>query len=94
MNPMFTISHQAQASVLRYVLGDAAHRRTYRRGDGKLAFEFYDPEGKASEIAALFFSQEGIATGNARQLLECDREVRATVGVCLNQGEWRNTECQ
>jgi hypothetical protein len=75
---------------LRYVLGDSAHRRTHRRSDGRISFEFDDADGKAAEVAELFFTPEGIATSSARELLACDREVRATVSVCINDGEWRN----
>ena len=82
--------HQGCATVLRYVLGDSAHRRTYQRSDKRISFEFEDIEGKCAETAALFFTPDGIATSNARELLACDREVRATVGICLNSGEWRN----
>jgi hypothetical protein len=86
----FRTSHQGAASTLRFILGDAAHLRTYRRSDGRITFEFENQDGNAAELAELFFSPDGIATGNARQLLECDRAVRATVGVCINSGEWRN----
>jgi hypothetical protein len=89
----YRTTHQGCASVLRYVLGDAAHLRTHRRSNGRISFEFDEADGKAAEVAELFFSPDGIATGNARQLLECDRAVRATVGECFNSGEWRN-ECQ
>ena len=90
----FRITHQGCASLLRYVLGDGAHIRTLRRPDGRIAFEFDDPDDKAAELADLFFSHDGIATGNARQLLDCDRAVRATVGACFNsgEGEWRNPD--
>lgn len=88
----FRTTHQGCASLLRFVLGDGAHIRTHRRPDGRVAFEFDDTDRKAAELSDLFFSPEGIATGNARQLLECDRAVRATVGVCINDGEWRNPE--
>jgi len=88
----FRTTHQGCAAVLRYVLGDSAHRRTYRRSDTRITFEFDDPDGKAAEVAALFFTHEGIATGNARELLACDREVRGTVGECISSGQWRNTE--
>jgi len=84
--------HQGCASVLRFVFGDASHSRTYRRSDGRISFEFIDPEDKAAEIAQMFFEPEGIATSDARALLECDRAVRLTVGECIQHGEWRNTE--
>lgn len=88
----YCTTHQGCASVLRFVLGDNAHRRTFKRRDGRISFEFYDPEGKCVEIATLFFEPDGIATGNARELLASDRAVRETIGVCINSGEWRN-EC-
>lgn len=76
--------------MLRFVLGDENHRRTYRRSDGRLSFDFNDPEDKAAEIAQMFFEPESIAVSNARELLACDRAVRASVGECIEHGEWRN----
>jgi hypothetical protein len=91
---VFHTSHQGCASTLRFILGDAAHLRTYRRDDGKITFEFENSDRKANEIAALFFSEEGIAVGDARQLLESDRAVRKTVSECIRStdlsGEWKN----
>lgn len=80
--------------MLRYVLGDDAHVRTFLRGDRRLCFEFDDQDGKAEEIAAAFFSEEGIIIGNARQLLLVEKAMRATVGECLRKDEWRNPSCQ
>ena len=88
---LYKTCHQGCATVLRFVLGDNAHRRTYRRTDRRISFEFEDSEGKGAEVAATFFAPDGIAISNARQLLACDREVRATVGICMNSGEWRNS---
>lgn len=85
--------HQGCATVLRFVLGDENHRRTYRRSDGRLSFEFNDAGDRAADIALAFFSPEGIVTSNARELLACDRAVRATVGAAIEgDGEWRNSE--
>jgi len=85
-------THQGLATCLRFALGDAAHLRTYRRRDGRINFEFADPEGKTDEIAKLFFSGE-LATGDARALLECDRAVRTTVRAALeSNGQWRNEQ--
>lgn len=83
-------SHQGCATVLRFVLGDANHKRTYRRSDGRLSFEFNDPENKAEEIARMFFEPESVCISNARELLACDRAVRITVGTAIKTGEWRN----
>lgn len=83
--------HQGCATVLRFVLGDENHRRTYRRSDGRLSFEFNDPEHKAAEVAQAFFLPEGVAVSNARELLACDRAIRTTVGAAIEgDGEWRN----
>lgn len=84
--------HQGCAAVLRFVLGDENHLRTYRRSDSRISFEFMDPEDKAAEIARTFFEPEGIAVSNARELLACDRAVRLTVGDAIERGEWRSEE--
>lgn len=88
----YKTSHQGAAALLRYVLGDAAHLRTSRRADGRLSFVFADTEGNAAAIAETFFSPEGTAIANAREFLAVDRAVRATVGECIEHGEWRNEQ--
>lgn len=91
-----TTTHQGFAAILRFVLGDHAHRRTYKRPDNKIAFafafEFGDSENEAKELKKLFFSREGLAVSDARELLECNRAVGKTVGACVKTGEWRNSE--
>lgn len=89
---IYKTTNQGCASVLRFALGDASHRRTYKRRDERIGFVFDDPDGKASEVADAYFSSEGAAVADAKKLLACDREVRETVGICINAGEWRNDE--
>lgn len=84
-------THQGLATCWRFALGDAAHLRTYRRRDGRMNFEFADPEGQTDEIARLFFAGE-LATGDARTLLEIDRAIRSSVGTALKREEWRGEQ--
>lgn len=90
---IFKTCHQGLASFLRYAKGDAAHLRTVRDESGRMAFEFTD-DGTCEELSYLFFSDdcgEGAAVGNARALLECQREIRKTISDAINNsGEWRN----
>lgn len=64
--------------------------RYFRPRVRRIYFEFDDLDDKVAEIAEMFFSPEGIATGNARELLMCDKVIRTTISACLSQGEWRN----
>lgn len=43
-------------------------------------FIFSDSE-RYQEMERIFFSREGAATGNARELLDCSRAIRTTVAA-------------
>jgi hypothetical protein len=90
---VFKTRHQGCASLCRFALGDSAHRRTFRDEDGKISFEFLDPEEKCPEIAQMFFHPEGAAVSDARALLDAHRAVRMSISAALNgdDKEWRNT---
>lgn len=72
--------HLGLACFLRYVLGDRAHRATAKFGPSSTSFTFTDePTGTCQQLADQFFSREGVAVDNVRELLQCDRDMKLTV---------------
>jgi hypothetical protein len=79
------------ATFLRFALGDDAHLATMKVDGGRASFVFRDdPQGTCRSLANEFFSEEGAAVGNARQLLECSRAAKATLAKAdrSEDGTW------
>jgi hypothetical protein len=79
------------ASFLRFALGDDAHLATMKTDNGRTSFVFRDePQGTCRQLADAFYSEEGAAVGNARQLLECSRAAKATLAKAdrSEDGTW------
>lgn len=72
----YSTRHVGLAVCLRFILGDVAHLSTNVTERGS-EFVFAD-SGDCRELASQFFSDDGIAIGNARELLEIARELRRT----------------
>jgi hypothetical protein len=91
---IYTSRHFGLASALRYILGDSAHRETWvENGTKRISYAFRNTNGECEKLAAVFFSDAGMATGNARDLIEAAREVKKTMTAAINtDGEqiWRN----
>lgn len=88
---VFTTSHQGLATILRFILGDQSHIRTYTDGRN-IVFEFSDPQDEAPELSKAFFDPEGMAIGNASSLLEMNRRLRQTIQLANGNrdGLWRS----
>ena len=71
--------HTALASFLRYCLGDAAHIGTMKSERGTVFYFKDDPPGHCKVLADAFFSEQGAAIGNARDLFEVAFELRQTI---------------
>ncbi len=89
----FRTRHVGLSAFLRYCLGSDAHLGTLALERG---FEFvFSDNGKCRTLADQFFSAEGAAVTDARQLLECVREMRISTGKAKEQGCWdRATDFQ
>lgn len=85
----YTTRHVGLAALLRYAMGDDAHLRTQKVGQYSTIFVFRNPE-RCAELEHIFFSRDGAATGNARELLDCARVIRATVAAAQRKpdGTW------
>ena len=70
--------HVGFAAFLRYCLGNESHISTKRIGNTNL-FTFADPEYKCRDLQTVFFSDESAVVGNARELLDCSRDVSHTI---------------
>lgn len=87
----FNTKHIGLACFLRYALGDDTHVATVKAGEKSFLFYFVDsPRGKCQELADAFFSEQGAAIDNARELLQCEREIKLTIKTAYNSpdGEW------
>ena len=86
--------HFGLAATLRFCLGDNAHISTWvEPGTKRISFEFANPDGVCEKLAPVFFSEQGMAIGNARDLIEAAREVKKTMSFAINtDGEqrWEN----
>ena len=87
----YEIRNSGLAAFLLYVLGDGSHISTKQKGTGFL-FTFDDPECKCRDLQTAFFSDESVQIANARELLECARNVSYTVGQTKQFGEWTKPE--
>lgn len=85
--------HVGLAAFLRYGMGDASHIRTQKVGSYSTVFIFNNPE-RCKELEQVFFSRDGAATGNARELLDCARAVKMTVAVAQRDetGTWLSAD--
>lgn len=81
--------HVGLAALLRYAMGDESHLRTEKVAQYSTIFTFSDSE-RCAELERVFFSRDGAATGNARELLDCVRVIRATVAAAQRNpdGVW------
>jgi hypothetical protein len=91
---IYVTRHFGLASALRFCLGDSAHLATFvEPGSKRISYEFADHEGVCEKLAGVFFSEQGMATDDARMLIEAAREVKKTMSAAIHaEGEqvWRN----
>jgi hypothetical protein len=83
--------HVGLAAFLHFV--GVTHIATTRdEKTGRFAFTFEDqPAGRCRELGDHFFSSEGAAVADARTLLECLRELKATmIHADRNGGLWQS----
>jgi len=92
---VFRSKHQGCAAALRYVLGSAAHRKTFvehnQRGE---TFLFLDEQGQCPEIERQFFAGE-LAISDARALIESFFAIKRSLAAAFaSGGTWENpAEC-
>jgi hypothetical protein len=87
MTGEYSTRHVALSAFLRFVLGDDHHVATMRGENGHVFYFRDDPPGRCRELADAFFSTEGAAVGNARDLLEIQFQVRKTVAMCNDSSD-------
>jgi hypothetical protein len=83
----YTTKHFGFAAFLRYALGDEAHVSTIRFEHG-IGLSFDDPDNRCVELQKAFFSEEGAAVGDARALLDCNREITNTIFEAKRNESW------
>ncbi len=91
MTGLYTSRHFGVSVFLRFALGDDAHVSTTAKGAPQFTFAD-EPEGRCRELSEQFFGPESVTVGNARELLEVSRTLRATVAKAQESPDqtWRN----